>query len=95
MCKVHKTIAQYRFKNFYCRLCTYLHRYRFGHTKERFLEHAKRYNLRGQSSIRETVTPIEEHEQSPIREQSPISETVTPITMEKNINLITKLSDPN
>ena len=52
MCKVNKHISQYRFKPFYCRLCIYLHRYRFHHTKERFLEHAKKYN------IHEVVSPI-------------------------------------
>ena len=45
MCKVNKHISQYRFKHFYCRLCIYLHRYRYHHTKERFLEHAKKYNI--------------------------------------------------
>ena len=54
MCKVNKHISQYRFKRFYCRLCIYLHRYRFHHTKERFLEHAKKYN------ISEVVSPISE-----------------------------------
>ena len=34
MCKVYKHISQYRFKHFYCRLCTHLHKYRFGRTKE-------------------------------------------------------------
>ena len=45
MCKVNKDITQYRFKHFYCRLCIYLHGYRVHHTKERFLEHAKKNNI--------------------------------------------------
>ena len=45
MCQVNKHISQYRFKHFYCRLCIYLRRYRFHHTKEGFLEHAKKYNI--------------------------------------------------
>ena len=50
MCKVNKHITQFKFKHFYCRLCIYLHRYRFHHTKERFLEHAKKYNISEASS---------------------------------------------
>ena len=46
MCNVNKHITQYRFKHFYCRLCIYLHRSRFHHTKETFLEHAQKYNIR-------------------------------------------------
>ena len=40
-CKVNKHISHYRFKNYTCRICLYLNRYRFGHTKE----HAKKYNI--------------------------------------------------
>ena len=45
ICKVKKHITQFRFKNFTCRLCVYLSRYRFHHAKERFLEHANNYNI--------------------------------------------------
>ena len=44
MCKVNKHIT-FRFKNFSCRLCVYVGRYRFHHTKERLLEHAINYNI--------------------------------------------------
>ena len=44
-CKINKHISHYRFKHYTCRLCLYLNRYRFGHTKERFKEHAKKYNI--------------------------------------------------
>ena len=44
-CKVNKHISHYRFKQFTCRLCLYLKRYRFGHDKERFIEHVKTYNI--------------------------------------------------
>ena len=68
MSKVNKHISQYRFKHFYCRLCIYLHRYRFYHTKERFLEHAKKYNIHEAGSeiskagfqIHKVVSPISE-----------------------------------
>ena len=42
---VNKHISHYRFKHYTCRICLYLNRYRFGHTKERFKEHAKKYNI--------------------------------------------------
>ena len=45
MCKTNKHISYCRFKCFRCRLCIHLHRYRFGHTKERFREHVKKYNI--------------------------------------------------
>ena len=61
MCKVNKQISQYRFKQFYCRLCIYLHRYRFHHTKERFLAHAKKYNISEAGfQIHKVVSPISE-----------------------------------
>ena len=44
-CKVNKHISHYRFKHYTCRMCLYLNRYRFGHTKERFKEHAKKHNI--------------------------------------------------
>ena len=33
-------------KNFKCRLCIYLHRYRYTHTKDRFGEYAERFNIK-------------------------------------------------
>ena len=44
-CKVNKHISHYRFKLFTCRVCFYLIRYRFGQTKERFIEHVQKYNI--------------------------------------------------
>ena len=41
MCKINKLVSYYVFKCFRCRLCIDLHRYRFGHTKERFRENVK------------------------------------------------------
>ena len=44
-CKVNQHISTYRFKHFTCRECVYLRIYRLRHTEERFLEHAKKYNI--------------------------------------------------
>ena len=44
-CNVNKHISHYRFKHYTCRICLYLNRYRFGHTKERYKEHAKKNNI--------------------------------------------------
>ena len=41
-CKINKHISDYRFKPYTCRICLYLNRYRFGHTKERLREHVKK-----------------------------------------------------
>ena len=46
LCKVNQHISNYRFKNFTCRECVYLRKYSFRHTKEKFLEHAKKYLLK-------------------------------------------------
>ena len=46
-CKVYKHISQYRFKQFYCRLCTYLHKY----TKESFRKHVESLTPYSQISI--------------------------------------------
>ena len=43
--KVNKHISQYRFKHHISRLCFYHIKDRFGHTKERFIEYAKKYNI--------------------------------------------------
>ena len=43
--KVNKHISHYRFKLYTCRICLYLNRHRFGLTKERFKEQAKKYNI--------------------------------------------------
>ena len=45
MCKLNKHITHFRFKLFICWLCTYLSRYRFIRTKERFVEYAKKYSI--------------------------------------------------
>ena len=45
-CKVNNYISHCRFKHYICRICLYLNRYRFGHTKERFREHAKKFNIK-------------------------------------------------
>ena len=51
MCNVYKHISLYR-KNIYIyitnrksRLCIYLHRYRYGHTRNQFREHVYKYNI--------------------------------------------------
>ena len=41
MCKLNKHISCFRFKTNKCRLCVYLHRYRFSRTWGRFKEHVK------------------------------------------------------
>ena len=43
-CKVNKDISHNRFKYFTSRICLYLNRYRFGHTKEKFIEYVQKYN---------------------------------------------------
>ena len=45
MCKENQHISGFRFKNFKCRLCIYLHRYRYTLTKDRFKEYAERFNI--------------------------------------------------
>ena len=45
MCNVYKHISLYRFRNRKCRLCIYLHRYRYGHTSNQFREHVYKYNI--------------------------------------------------
>ena len=46
MCKVYKHISFFRFRNGRCRLCIYLNRYRYTHTKDRFGEYVKRFNTK-------------------------------------------------
>ena len=46
MCRVNKHISDYRFRKAKCRLCIYLHRYRHIHTKDRFEEYVKRFNIK-------------------------------------------------
>ena len=46
MCKVNKNITHFRFKHFTCRLCIYLSRYRLTLTKKKFIECAKKCNIR-------------------------------------------------
>ena len=45
MCNVNKHKTHLRFKHFTCMLCTYLSRYRFIRTKERFFEYARKLNI--------------------------------------------------
>ena len=45
MCGVNKHISYYRFRNAKCKLCIYLHRHRFGHTRNQFREHIYKYNI--------------------------------------------------
>ena len=53
MCKVYKHISFFRFRNRRCRLCIYLNRYRFTHTKE-IREYVHKYNI-GEAVSRITV----------------------------------------
>ena len=46
MCNVNQHVSGFRFQNFKCRLCIYLHRYRYTHTKNRFKECAQRFNIK-------------------------------------------------
>ena len=46
MCKVYKHISFCRFRNGRCKLCIYLNRYRFTHTKDRFKEYAEKFNIK-------------------------------------------------
>ena len=50
MCNVYKQVSFYRFRNTKCRLCIYLHRYRYGHTKNQFREHVYKYNIQEANS---------------------------------------------
>ena len=50
MCNVHKHISLYRNINRKCRLCIYLHRYRYGHTGNQFTEHVYKYNIQEANS---------------------------------------------
>ena len=45
MCNVNQHISGFRFQNFKCRLCIYIHRYRYTHTKDRFKEYAEKFNI--------------------------------------------------
>ena len=45
MCNVYKHISFFRFRNAKCKLCIYLHRYRFGHTRNQFREHIYKNNI--------------------------------------------------
>ena len=44
MCNVDQHINRFRFKKFRCRLCVYIHRYRYTHTKDRFKKYAEKFN---------------------------------------------------
>ena len=45
MCKVYKHISFFRFRYGIYRLCIFLNRYRFGHTRNQFREHVYKYNI--------------------------------------------------
>ena len=44
MCNVNQNISGFRFKTFKYRLCFYLHRYRYKHTRDRFREYFEKFN---------------------------------------------------
>ena len=69
MCNVYKKISFYRFRNRRCRLCIYLHRYRYGHTRNQFREHIYKYNIR--EAVQQSC--LVNHEQSSFA-NSPIGE---------------------
>ena len=46
MCNVYQHISGFRFKNFKCRLCIYLHRYRNKQTRDRFRENIEKFNIK-------------------------------------------------
>ena len=46
MCKVNQYISGFKFKNFKCRLCAYVHRYRYTRTKDRFREYAEKLKIK-------------------------------------------------
>ena len=46
MCNVNQHISVFRFKQFRCTLCVYIHRYRYTRTKNRFKEYADRFNIK-------------------------------------------------
>ena len=52
MCNVYKHISLYRFRNRKYTLRFYLHRYRYGHTRNQFREHVYKYNI--QEDIKNT-----------------------------------------
>ena len=41
MCKINQPVGDFRFKKAKCRLCVYLQRYRYRHTKDQFKEYAE------------------------------------------------------
>ena len=45
MYNVYKHMSLFRFRNRKCRLCIYLHIYRYGHTRNQFREHVYKYNI--------------------------------------------------
>ena len=50
MSNVYKHISLYRIRNWKCRLCIYLHRYRYGHTRNQFREHVYKCNIQEANS---------------------------------------------
>ena len=46
MCNVNQHINGFGFKNFKCRLCIYLHRYSYKHTKDRIQEYVEKFNIK-------------------------------------------------
>ena len=49
-CNVSKRISLYRCRNRKCRLCIYLHIYRYRHTRNQFREHVYKYNIQEANS---------------------------------------------
>ena len=50
LCNVFKHISFYRFRNKKCRLCIYLLRYRYDHTRNQFREHVYKFNIQEANS---------------------------------------------
>ena len=45
MCNLNQRISGFRFKNFRCRLCIYLHRYGYKHIGDRFRDYVEKFNI--------------------------------------------------
>ena len=45
MCNVNQHNSGFRFESFKCRLCFYLHGYRYKHTRDRFREYVERCDI--------------------------------------------------
>ena len=45
-CILNRHIRWFIFKNFKCRLCVFIRRYRYTHTRDRFKEYAEKFNIK-------------------------------------------------